>query len=333
MAAIPVVCIVAKSSGTGKTTFLEKLIRELVERGYRVGAIKSTSEFEIDKSGKDSRRYAQAGAEIICILGHERYAYIQKTPEKVKLDEVVGVFKDVDLILAEGFKDEDKPKIEIVRKAKGTDVFSSGKNLIAVVTDVENLSVEVPQFGPDDFKEVAELLEKHFLKKEIDTEMDKPHLTHFNEQGRARMVDVTGKGITEREAVARGEVRMAQETLQLIAQGKMKKGDVLAVAQVAGIVGVKETSRLIPMCHPLSIGSINIDFTLDYENNQVLIECQVKVSGQTGVEMEALTGVSIAALTIYDMCKAVDKEMVIENIRLVKKTGGKSGTFIRKGER
>ncbi|MDK2820037.1 MAG: cyclic pyranopterin monophosphate synthase [Clostridia bacterium] len=154
-------------------------------------------------------------------------------------------------------------------------------------------------------------------------------LNHFNEKGRARMVDVTDKDITTREAIARGEIWMAQETLDLLSQGKMTKGDVLAVAQVAGIMGVKETSRLIPMCHPLIIGSVNIEFKIDHVNHKIDIECRVKINGQTGVEMEALTGVSIAALTIYDMCKAVDKNMVINNIRLIRKTGGKSGIYQR----
>ncbi|MFZ7101680.1 MAG: cyclic pyranopterin monophosphate synthase MoaC [Peptococcaceae bacterium] len=154
-------------------------------------------------------------------------------------------------------------------------------------------------------------------------------MTHFDVQGRARMVDVSEKAITVRAAVARGEISMDKGTLELIGRGKMAKGDVLAVAQVAGIMGVKETSRFIPMCHPLIIDSVGISFALDYRNCKVDIECTVKINGRTGVEMEALTGVNIAALTIYDMCKAVDKNMVINNIRLVKKTGGKSGIFVR----
>ncbi|MFZ5945500.1 MAG: cyclic pyranopterin monophosphate synthase MoaC [Bacillota bacterium] len=154
-------------------------------------------------------------------------------------------------------------------------------------------------------------------------------LTHFDQHGRARMVDVTHKSSTAREAVARGEVKMEKATLELIAQGKMVKGDVLAVAQVAGIMAVKETSRLIPMCHPLIIGSVNINFELDSLQSKVDIECTVKINGQTGVEMEALTGVNVAALTIYDMCKAVDKNMVINNVRLMRKSGGKSGVFER----
>lgn len=157
-------------------------------------------------------------------------------------------------------------------------------------------------------------------------------LTHFDEQGRARMVDVSDKQVTRREAVARGEVRMHPETLTLIKAGKLAKGDVLAVAQVAGIMGAKSTSSLIPMCHPLFISGAKLDFQLDEAGSRVLIEARVKTAGQTGVEMEALTAVSLAALTIYDMCKAVDKDMVIGEIRLVEKSGGKSGHYLREGE-
>lgn len=154
-------------------------------------------------------------------------------------------------------------------------------------------------------------------------------LTHFDNEGRPRMVDVTAKDITVREATARGDISMGHNTFELVKAGKMDKGDVLAVAQVAAISGVKETSRLIPMCHPLLIGGISANFNLDEEKSRIEVEVNVKISGRTGVEMEALTGVSIALLTIYDMCKAVDKNMVIGNIRLIEKKGGHSGHFVR----
>lgn len=141
------------------------------------------------------------------------------------------------------------------------------------------------------------------------------------------MVDVSEKAITDRRAVARGTVVMQPETLQLIREGRVKKGDVLAVAQVAGIMAAKKTHEIIPMCHPLLLSGINLRFELDDSKNAVLIEAEVKTTSQTGVEMEALTAVSAAALTIYDMVKAVDRAMSIENIRLVHKSGGKSGTF------
>ena len=155
-------------------------------------------------------------------------------------------------------------------------------------------------------------------------------LTHFNEEGRARMVDVGKKNITERVAVAIGEVHLRPETMRLIKEGEIKKGDVLAVAQVAGIMGAKKTPDVIPMCHPLLLTNVDIAFTEELEPAKetglccIKIKATVKVTGQTGVEMEALTAVSIAALTIYDMCKAVDREMYFTNIGLLQKSGGKS---------
>ena len=152
-------------------------------------------------------------------------------------------------------------------------------------------------------------------------------LTHFNEQGRARMVDVSGKAVTHRTARAAGRVWMNPETLAKVRAGQMAKGDVLAVAQVAGIMAAKRTWELIPMCHPLPLTSIDISFA--FQDNALDIQAQVKCSGKTGVEMEALTAVSAAALTVYDMCKAVQRDMVIDQIRLLEKTGGKSGVFRR----
>ena len=155
-------------------------------------------------------------------------------------------------------------------------------------------------------------------------------LTHLDPEGRARMVDVTEKQVTQRIAVARGTVFMRPETLALIMEKKVEKGDVFSVARVAGIMAAKKTPELIPMCHPLNIASVEIFLTPQKNPARVEIEAVVKVSGQTGVEMEAMTAVSVCGLTIYDMCKAVDREMSLGEIRLVKKSGGKSGTFIRK---
>ena len=158
--------------------------------------------------------------------------------------------------------------------------------------------------------------------------MDK--LSHLDEQGRAKMVDVSDKDITSRIAVARGTIHMRAETLALILANKVEKGDVFSVARVAGIMAAKKTSELIPMCHPLNITSVEIDLTPAENPARVEIEASVRVSGKTGVEMEAMAAVAVAGLTIYDMCKAVDREMSIGEIRLVKKSGGKSGTFLRK---
>jgi cyclic pyranopterin phosphate synthase len=154
-------------------------------------------------------------------------------------------------------------------------------------------------------------------------------LTHFDDEGKARMVDVSEKPLTQRDAVAKGSVYMKPETLRLIKDRQISKGDVLGVARVAGIMAAKKTSELIPMCHPLNITSVSIDFYIDEIKNKIDIKTTVKIVGQTGAEMEALTATSAAALTIYDMCKAVDKEMVISDIMLMEKRGGKSGEFKR----
>jgi cyclic pyranopterin phosphate synthase len=152
-------------------------------------------------------------------------------------------------------------------------------------------------------------------------------LTHFDAEGRAHMVDVSGKDVTERVAVARGAVEMAPATLALVVEGRAAKGDVLAVARLAGIMAAKRTADLIPLCHPLALAKVSVDLTPDAGANRVEIEATVKVTGRTGVEMEALTAVSVAALTVYDMVKAVDRGMRITDIRLALKEGGKSGRF------
>ena len=153
-------------------------------------------------------------------------------------------------------------------------------------------------------------------------------LSHVDEQGRARMVDVSAKADTEREAVARGLVLMKPETLKLVSEGGISKGEVLSVARVAGIMAAKHTPSLVPMCHPLLLTHVEVDLRLDPDISAIEIIATVRTTGKTGVEMEALTAVTGSALTIYDMCKAVDKSMRIEKVRLVRKTGGKSGDII-----
>ena len=156
--------------------------------------------------------------------------------------------------------------------------------------------------------------------------------THFNEQGRAKMVDVGEKPVSERTAVAAGRVLVNAETFALIKSGGMKKGDVLTVAQIAGVMGAKRTPDIIPMCHPILLGGIDLSLALDETQHSVEIAASVRCDGRTGVEMEALTAVSTAALTVYDMCKAVQKDMIITDIRLLKKSGGVHGDFERKEE-
>ena len=152
-------------------------------------------------------------------------------------------------------------------------------------------------------------------------------LTHLDDAGNPRMVDVSGKAVTERTATAEGAVVMQPETLALISAGGVKKGDVLSVARLAGIMGAKRTAELIPLCHPINLTSIDVELTLDEARGAVAIRATAKIADRTGVEMEALTAVTVAALTIYDMCKAVDRGMRIADVRLVHKAGGRSGTY------
>lgn len=152
-----------------------------------------------------------------------------------------------------------------------------------------------------------------------------PSLTHLDEQGRAKMVDVGWKPVTDREAVAKGSVLMQRDTLKLIREGLVKKGDVLTIAQLAGIMGAKRTAELIPLCHPLPLNKVDVELELDAGQSRVNITATASTSGKTGVEMEALTAVTVAALAVYDMCKAVDRGMRISEVRLVSKRGGQSG--------
>jgi cyclic pyranopterin phosphate synthase len=155
----------------------------------------------------------------------------------------------------------------------------------------------------------------------------KSPLSHLNARGEAHMVDVSDKAVTSRTATAEGFVSMAPATLDMILDGTARKGDVLATARIAGIMGAKKTADLIPLCHPLALSKVTVDFTPDSENARLRVEATVKVDGKTGVEMEALTAVTVACLTLYDMCKAADRAMSFSGIRLIEKTGGRSGSF------
>ena len=157
-------------------------------------------------------------------------------------------------------------------------------------------------------------------------------LTHFNASGEAHMVDVGSKEITTREAITEGRIYMMPETLKLIMEGSHKKGDVLGIARTAGIMGAKKTPDLVPLCHPILLTNVELDLTAEPENNSVYCRCTVRCNGQTGVEMEALCGTQVALLTIYDMCKAVDRGMAITGVQLMEKSGGKSGSWHRKEE-
>lgn len=316
MDAIPVLAFAA-FSGTGKTTLIERVVRTLKGKGLRVAVIKHDGHrFEIDHEGKDSWRFAKAGADVTIISSPEKTALVEQRP--LSLNQVIAKVRDVDLILVEGYKNEGLPQIGICRKETGKGFPAPLERYRAVVTDLEDLKTDIPIFGLDEIDALTE-----FIMSGIND------FTHFNEQGRAKMVDVGEKPATRRTATAAARVLVNEQTYALIHSGGMKKGDVLTVAQIAGVMGAKRTADLIPMCHPVQVDGIDLHLSLDEERCAVDIRATVSCDGRTGVEMEALTAVSTAALTVYDMCKAVQKDMVISDIRLVSKTGGVHGDFHR----
>lgn len=317
MAGIPVFAFAAYS-GTGKTTVIEQVVRELKAKGLRVAVIKHDGHrFEIDHEGKDSWRFAHAGADITIISSQEKTAYIEQ--RSLSLWQLINMVHDVDLILVEGYKNETLPQIGIARRATGKGFTADLSRFMAIITDMEEVETTLPRFTFEDIQGVTE-----FIMKNMND------FTHFNEEGRAKMVDVGEKPESRRTAIAAARVLVSPETFALIKSGGMKKGDVLTVAQVAGVMGAKRTPDLIPMCHPVIVDGIDLSLRLDEEKYSVEIEATVSCDGRTGVEMEALTAVSTAALTVYDMCKAVQKDMVISDIRLLRKTGGVHGDFERK---
>lgn len=312
---VPVVAF-AGYSGSGKTTLIEKLTARLTEKGVRVAVVKHDAHgFEIDREGKDSDRFRRAGAQAVAITDAEKTAVIEQNGCTVW--ELLERLPRVDLVLVEGFKREAIVQIGISRRANGKGLPKPAVAFAAIVTD-EAVESSVPVFSPEDIDGITEFI----MKNQSD-------FTHFNEQGRAKMVNVGQKDVTHRDALAAGRVCVSRETYRLIESGGMKKGDVLTVAQVAGVMGAKRTSELIPMCHPVAIEGIDLKLSLNEADCCVEILAEVSCDGRTGVEMEALTAVSTAALTVYDMCKAVQKDIVIRDIRLLRKTGGVHGDFVR----
>ncbi len=324
-----IINFIAAQSGTGKTTVLERLLPELIARGLKVAALKGeVHHYNLDIPGKDTWRFAQAGAAIVGMTTPEKYILIGGAPAGGGGTAAAAArLQECDLILVEGDKKGPHPKIEVVRSTVNRQPLLPA-GIVAVVTDMADLPLPqgMPLFRLDDSNGLAGFICDHFLKPGGPEQ----ELTHFDGAGRPRMVDVSDKESTLREAYAAGEIIMAPATLARIKAGTMKKGDVLAVAQVAAIMAVKETSRIIPMAHPLNISGADVDFNLDEAASKITIGVKVRLTGRTGVEMEALTGVSAAALTIYDMCKAIDKNMLIQNIRLLEKKGGRSGHYRRK---
>lgn len=312
---IPVIAFAAWS-GTGKTTLIEKVVRCLCEKGVRVAVVKHDAHhFDIDHEGKDSWRYTHSGAVVSVISSPEKTAAVIQRPYGIY--EILEKIRDVDIILVEGYKNEALPQIGICRAASGKGFTAPLSRFLAVATDTE-VQADIPVFGLDDIEEITEFIMQNMKD-----------FTHFNAEGRAKMVDVGEKPETRRTAVAQAKVLVSKETYRLIETGGMKKGDVLTVAQVAGIMGAKRTPDIIPMCHPVAIHGIDMKLSLDEEKTAVVITATVDCDGKTGVEMEALTAVSVAALTVYDMCKAVQKDMVITDVCLLRKTGGVHGDFVR----
>jgi len=302
-------------SGSGKTTLIEKLIFELKGQGLRLAVIKHAGhKLSANEEGKDSGRFIRAGADLVLVASPEQ-----------SLNRLLSRIHDVDLVLVEGYKNQAIPQIGIARKAVGKEFTASPDHFIALVSD-DKSETAVPCFNLDDVVGIANfILEKTMVKTMKD-------FTHFNEEGHAKMVDVGEKDVSRRTAVAATRVLVNRETFDLIRSGGMKKGDVLTVAQIAGIMGAKRTPDLIPMCHPVMLDGIDLSLKLDEACCSVEIEAAVSCTGRTGVEMEALTAASTAALTVYDMCKAVQKDIVISDLRLLRKTGGVHGDFQREDD-
>ncbi len=323
--------LVAAQSETGKTTVLEELLPELKKRGLSVAALKGNlHHFDLDTPGKDSWRFKKAGADIAGITTADSFFLFGSEGGKNGAEAAAGLLANIDLIIIEGNKKSSNPKIEVVRSEINNEPLLPD-HTIAVVTDRKDINLNLPVLKLGDNKALADFICKRFFDKENYGGPEPRHegLTHFDRSGRPKMVDVSEKGQSKREAYARGEITMEPQTLKRVIAGDLGKGDVLGVAQVAAVMAVKETGRLIPMAHPLGVSGVEVDFEPIIEKSKIEIGVRVKLTGQTGVEMEALTGVSIAALTIYDMCKAIDKNMVITNIRLVEKKGGRSGHYRR----
>ena len=309
MKGVPVLCF-AGWSGSGKTTLIENLLPRLKARGLRTAVVKhDVHGIGPETEDKDSARFRKAGAAQVVLSGPGR---------ETALEDCLGQIEGADLILVEGFKRCSYSQIGISRAANGKGFTAPLDRYAAVVTDDPAVRAKVPVFGLRQYEEITE-----FIMQNMED------FTHFNEEGRARMVDVGGKDPSSRSAEAGARVLVSRETFELIRTGGMKKGDVLTVAQIAGIMGAKRTPELVPMCHPILIQGVDLNLRLDEARCAVDIRAKVRCEGRTGVEMEALTAASVAALTVYDMCKAVQKDMVITDVRLISKSGGVHGDFRR----
>lgn len=319
-------------SGSGKTTLIEKLILLLKKKGLKVAVIKHDGhDFEMDREGKDTYRFSKAGADTVMISSVSKSSRL--CSHTMSLEEMLKDAGDVDIILVEGYKYASIPRLGITSKRVRYELPEEPAVYRALVCDDISRFEDVkdtPVFDLDDAAGISDLIMTAIADKTIAgkmTDIETKDFTHFDPEGNARMVNVSQKDITMREAVAGARVLVNRETFDLIKKGGIKKGDVLTVAQVAGIMGAKRTPDLIPMCHPIIIDGADVRLRLNEEAMAIEIEADVRCTGRTGVEMEAICACSVAAMTVYDMCKAVQRDIVITDVKLLEKTGGIHGDY------
>ncbi|MCR4923802.1 MAG: cyclic pyranopterin monophosphate synthase MoaC [Lachnospiraceae bacterium] len=327
-------------SASGKTCLIEKLIPIFKDMGLKVFVIKhDVHGFEMDREGKDTYRFKKAGAFSVMISSKESYAKI--SDEKRSLEDMLRECEDADIVLVEGYKYSNIKKLGIASERTGYKLPCPIRDYLAIVTDDRegkkwdiSSTYSCPVFDLDDPGSIAafilEELKKEGNKRNEDLDkMEEKGFTHFDEEGNARMVNVADKEITLRKATAAARVLVNSETFKLIKEGRIKKGDVLTVAQIAGIMASKRTSELIPMCHPIVTDGSDLTLKLNEKDKSIEIEATVTCRGRTGVEMEAICACSVAAMTVYDMCKAVQRDIEIRDIRLISKSGGVHGDWNR----
>ena len=350
---VPQIAVVAPVAGTGKTTFLEKLTARLSRRGIRVAVVKSDAHgFSLDTQGKDSARFRASGACAVSVVSLKGYFLEEAT--RLPFDRAADKFEKIDLILTESRTHAACPAFSLWRGrgepilGNGVTALFAGEKLSEAAADIagEN-GISIYPMGDIDraelltlflsgvsFQQKSRVCGRNAMRgneagEEIVAGKREPRLSHFDRAGEAVMVDVGDKAVTHREAVASGILTMNEAAFSAIQTGTAKKGDVLGIARIAGIMAAKRTSEAIPLCHPLFLTKCKVAFALDAAKRAVKVTAAVKCEGKTGVEIEALHSVTIALLTIYDMLKAVDHRMEIHSVHLEQKSGGKSGSFSR----
>lgn len=350
---VPQIAVVAPVAGTGKTTFLEKLTARLSRRGIRVAVVKSDAHgFSLDTQGKDSARFRASGACAVSVVSPKGYFLEEAT--RLPFDRAADKFEKIDLILTESRTHAACPAFSLWLGrgepilGNGVTALFAGEKLSEAAADIagEN-GISIYPMGDIDraelltlflsgvsFQQKSRVYGRNAMRgneagEEIVAGKREPRFSHFDRAGEAVMVDVGDKAVTHREAVASGILTMNEAAFSAIQTGTAKKGDVLGIARIAGIMAAKRTSEAIPLCHPLFLTKCKVAFALDAAKRAVKVTAAVKCEGKTGVEMEALHSVTIALLTIYDMLKAVDRRMEIHSVHLEQKSGGKSGSFSR----